>query len=94
MSSVNKYQPLKGRGGVVRKATKPWGVAVLVLFVSLWVVVIPEVTAVSAMEVIRLVGTVFLPAAIGATLLFAYFEWRTRLVNRIRNQRHEHGRAL
>ena len=39
------------------------------------------------------IGLVMLPTAIVAGLLVVYFEWRAKLLNPIREERHEHRKA-
>jgi drug/metabolite transporter (DMT)-like permease len=93
MSSVNSHQR-GSKGGIVKKVTKTWVVAVVLFFVSIWVVVIPGVTTLSQTEQIQTLSQVILPAAIVAALLFAYFEWRTALVSRLRDERHKYEKRL
>ena len=72
------------------KATKTWFLAVLLLFVSISVAVVPGIVSASMAEQIRAIGVVVLPVAIGVPLVFVYFRWRTRWVNRFRAQLSEH----
>ena len=72
------------------KATKSWFLAVLLLLVSISVTVIPGIVSVSTTEQIRAIGFVLLPVVVGMPLLFVYFQWRTKLVNRFREQLPEH----
>jgi len=44
-------------------------------------------------EELRVTGLVMLPTAIVAGLLVVYFEWRAKLLNPIRDERHEHRKA-
>lgn len=68
-------------------------VAILLAFVSLWVVMAAGMTAVWLTEELRVLGLVMLPTAIAAGLLVVYFEWRAKLLNAIREERHEHRKA-
>ena len=43
-------------------------------------------------EELRVIGLV-LPIAIVTGLLIVYFEWRTKLLSRLRDGRHEHRKA-
>jgi hypothetical protein len=80
-------------GGIVRKARKETIVAVVLLFVSAWVVMAAGITAVWLTEEVRLLGLVMLPAAIVAGLLVVYFDWRARLLSRMRDERYEDRKA-
>jgi hypothetical protein len=79
--------------GIVKKATKQTVIAVVLFFVSLWVVMAAGITAVWLTEELRVVGLVMLPTAIVAGLLVVYFDWRGKLFRRIREERHEHRKA-
>lgn len=52
-------------------------------FVSIWVVLAAGITAVWLTEELRVIGLVMLPAAIVASLLVLYFDWRGKLRRRI-----------
>jgi hypothetical protein len=93
MSSVDSQQLEEGIGGIVKKATKATVVAVALFFVSLWVVMAAGVTAVWLTEEVRVFGLVMLPTAIVAGLLVVYFDWRAKLLNRVRDERYEHRKA-
>ena len=58
--------------------------AVVLAFVSVWVVLAAGLTAVWLTEGVRVVGLVMLPTAIVASLLVLYFDWRGRLMRRAR----------
>jgi hypothetical protein len=45
------------------------------------------------MEELRVFGLVILPTVIVAGLVVVYFQWRARLLDRIRDERSEHQRA-
>jgi len=77
----------------VKKAKRQTGVAVVLFFVSLWVVMAAGIAAVWLTEEVRVFGLVILPTAIVAGLLVVYFDWRAKLLNRIRGDRHEYREA-
>ena len=79
---------------IVKKAKATWVAAVVLFFVSIWFVVIRGLTVVSFPEQVRALGLAILPFAIGASLLFFYFQWRTRFVARMRSEAREHGKSL
>mgnify|MGYP003576200759 CR=1 FL=1 len=79
--------------GIVKTASKVTVVAILLAFVSLWVVMAAGMTAVWLTEELRVLGLVMLPTAIVAGLLVVYFEWRAKLLNAIREQRHAQRKA-
>jgi hypothetical protein len=60
------------------KRTTILGVAVA--FVSAWLVLVASLTAVWLTEEVRVLGLVWLPTAIVASLLVVYFDWRMRLM--------------
>ena len=70
---------------MTRKATKATVMAVVLLFVSIWVVMAGEITAVWL--TVAVFGLLMLPRAIVASLLSVYFDWRP-LLNRIRDERY------
>jgi hypothetical protein len=45
------------------------------------------------MEELRVFGLVILPTVIVAGLVVVYFQWRARLLDRIRDERNEHQMA-
>ena len=77
----------------MKTASKVTVVAILLAFVSLWVVMAAGMTAVWLTEELRVIGLVMLPTAIVAGLLVVYFEWRAKLLNPIREERYEHRKA-
>jgi hypothetical protein len=79
--------------GIVKTASKVTVVAILVAFVSLWVVLGAGLTAVWLTEELRVIGLVMLPTAIVAVLLVVYFEWRAKLLDAIRDERRERRKA-
>jgi len=78
---------------IVKTGSKMTVVAILLTFVSLWVVLAAGMTAGWLTEELRVTGLVMLPTAIVAGLLVVYFEWRAKLLNPIRDERHEHRKA-
>jgi hypothetical protein len=68
----------------VKTATKQTVVGVVLLFVSLWVITSVEITTVSLRTEIIALGVVMLSATIVASLLVLYFDWRARLLSRVR----------
>jgi hypothetical protein len=87
MLSVDNQQRVVGIGGIVEKAMKQMVVAVVLFFVSIWVMMAAGITAVWLTEDVRVFGLVMLPMAIVAGLLVVYFDWRAKLLNRIRDER-------
>ena len=77
----------------MKKARKTTIVAAMLFFVSIWLVMAAGITAVWLTEEVRVFGLVMLPTAIVAGLLVVYFEWRAKLLNGIRDQRHEDRKA-
>ena len=75
------------------KATKPEIVAIVLAFISLFVVMIAGSTAVWLTSEVRVLGLVVLPTAIVAGLLVVYFDWRAKLRNRILADRDDHKKA-
>ena len=76
----------------MKKASKAAVVAVMLFSVSTWVAMGAEIAAVLLTEELRVIGLV-LPIAIVTGLLVVYFEWRTKLLSRLRDSRHEHRKA-
>ena len=74
-------------------ASKMTIVAVVLFFVSMLVVMVAGMTAVWLTEEVRVIGLVIVPTAIVAGLLVVYFEWRARLLDRIRDKRNVHQKA-
>jgi Na+/glutamate symporter len=77
----------------VKKATKSEIVAIVLAFISLFVVMIAGSTAVWLTSEVRVLGLVVLPAAIVAGLLVVYFDWRAKRRNRILADRDDHEKA-
>ena len=63
------------------------------LFFAIWLVMAAGTTAVWLTEQVRVFGLVMLPTAIVAGLLVVYFEWRAKVLNRIRDERYEVRKA-
>jgi hypothetical protein len=78
----------------VKKVSKAAVVAVVLFVVSLAVVVTVGIIAVWLTEEVRVLALVILPTAIVASLLVVYFDWRARLLNRIRDERHEYRQTI
>jgi hypothetical protein len=78
----------------VKKVSKAAVVAVVLFVVSLAVVVTVGIIAVWLTEEVRVLALVILPTAIVASLLVMYFDWRARLLNRIRDERHEYRQTI
>ena len=64
--------------------------AVALVFVSIWVVMAAGLTAVWLTEEVRVFGLVMLPTAIVASLLVLYFDWRGRMMRRLRAEHDAH----
>jgi hypothetical protein len=77
----------------VKKATKSEIVAIVLVFISIFVVMTAGATAVWLTSEVRVFGLVILPTAIVAGLLVVYFDWRARLRNRILADRDDHRKA-
>jgi len=77
----------------VKKATKSEIVAIVLAFISLFVVMIAGSTAVWLTSEVRVFGLVVLPTAIVAGLLVVYFDWRAKLHNRILADRDDHKKT-
>ena len=63
----------------MKKVDKATVVALVLLFVSIWVVLAAGITAVWLTEEVRVLGLVILPTGIVAALLVVYFDWRAKL---------------
>jgi len=83
---VNNEQLGERTKAVVKKAPKTTVVAVALALVSAWVVMMAGVTAVWLTDEVRVFGLVMLPTVIVAGLLVVYFDWRAKLLNRIRDE--------
>ena len=77
----------------MKKATKSEIVAIVLAFISLFVVMITGSIAVWLTSEVRVFGLVALPTAIVAGLLVVYFDWRAKLRNRILADRDDHKKA-
>jgi len=77
----------------VKKATKSESVAIVLAFISLFVVMIAGSTAVWLTSEVRVFGLVVLPTAIVAGLLVVYFDWRAKLRDRILADRDDHKKT-
>ena len=76
----------------MKKATTP-GVAIVLAFISIFVVLTAGAAAARLTSEVRVFGLVMLPTAIVAGLLVVYFDWRVTLRNRILANRDEHREA-
>jgi hypothetical protein len=74
----------------VKKVSKASVVAVVLFVVSLAVVLTVGIIAVWSTEEVRVLALVILPTAVVASLLVMYFDWRAKLLNRIRDERHQY----
>ena len=63
---------------------------VVLAFVSVWVVLAAVITAVWLTDEVRVIGLVTIPAAIVASLLVLYFDWRDKLRRRVLVERGAH----
>ena len=77
----------------MKKATKSEIAAIVLAFISLFVVLTAGATAVLLTSEVRVFGVVMLPTAIVAGLLVVYFDWRAKLRNRILADRDHHKKA-
>ena len=77
----------------MKKAKKRMIIAAVLFFVSIWLVMPTGIAAVWLTEQVRVFGLVMLPTAIIAGLLVVYFEWRAKVLNRIRDERYEGRKA-
>ncbi len=64
--------------------------AATLAFVSVYVVLAASLTAVWSTEEVRVAGLMILPSAIVASLLVLYFDWRGRLMRRVRAEHDAH----
>lgn len=67
----------------MKRATKSEVVAIVLAFVSMFVVLAAGAAAVWLTSEVRVFGLVILPTAIVAGLLVVYFDWRAQLRNRV-----------
>jgi hypothetical protein len=77
----------------VKNATQSQIVAIVLVFVSIFVVLTAGATAVWLTSEVRVFGLVMLPTTIVAGLLVGYFDWRAKLHKRISAKRHDHSEA-
>ena len=77
----------------MQKARKVTIAAVVLFFVSIWVIMAPGITAGWLTEEVRVFGLVMLLTGIVAGVLVVYFDWRAQLLNRIRDGRNEYRKA-
>jgi hypothetical protein len=77
----------------VKTASKVAIGTVILLAVSVFVVVTAGVTAMWLTNEVRVLALVILPAAIVASLLVVYFDWRTRLRRRVMAEAEERRTA-
>ena len=77
----------------MKKATKSEIGAIVLAFISLFVVMIAGSTAVWLTSEVRVFGLVVLPTAIVAGLLVVYFDWRAKLRDRILADRDDHKKT-
>ena len=77
----------------MKESTKQAVLAVVLFFVSIWVVMTAAITAVWLTEEVRVFGLVILPTTIVAGLLVVYFDWRTKLLKQIHGEQTEHRKA-
>jgi hypothetical protein len=89
MSSVCSQKRTGGIGGTVQRVTKTEIVAIVLAFISIFVVMTAGFRTVWLTSEVRKLGLVMLPAAIVALLLVS-FEWRAKLRNRILADRDDH----
>ena len=77
----------------MKKATKSEIVAIVLAFISIFVVMTAGFTAVWLTSEVRVLGLVLLPTAIVAGLLVVYFDWRAKLRKRILADRDDYKEA-
>ena len=77
----------------MKKVDKATVVALVLLFVSIWVVLAAGITAVWLTDEVRVFGLVILPTGIVAGLLVVYFAWRDNLRRRALAERGGHRTA-
>ena len=77
----------------MKRAKKRMIVAAVLFFVSIWLVIAAGTPPVWLTEQVRVFGLVMLPTAIVAALLVVYFDWRAKVLSRIREQRYEGRKA-
>lgn len=77
----------------MKKATTSETVAIVLAFISIFVVLTTGAIAVWLTSEVRVFGLMALPTAIVAGLLVVYFDWREKLRNRILADRDDHKKA-
>ena len=77
----------------MKKATTSAIAAIVLAFISLFVVMTTAIAAVWLTSEVRVFGLVMLPTAIVAGLLFVYFDWRAKLRHQILADRDDHKKA-
>jgi hypothetical protein len=85
---VDGQHGAEGKGGIVKNASKAASMAVLLVFISIFVVLTTDIIA--AWRVFELV---VLPTAILAALLVLYFDWRARMRRHVLAERNEQRKA-
>lgn len=93
MWSVERQRRTDRKGEQVKNASKTTVVGAMLFFVGLWVLMAAGITAVWLTEEVRVFGLVVVPTVVVAGLLVAYFDWRARLRNRVRDNRREYPEA-
>lgn len=77
----------------MKKATTSETVAIVLAFISIFVVLTTGAIAVWLTSEVRVFGLVALSTAIVAGLLVVYFDWRAKLRNKILADRDDHREA-
>jgi hypothetical protein len=77
----------------VKKLNKETVVALVLAFVSMWVLLALAITAVWLTSEVRMFGLVILPTAIVGGLLVVYFDWRAKLRRRVLAERDTYRKA-
>ena len=77
----------------MKSATKSEIMAIMLAFISIFVVLTAGATAVWLTSEVRVFGLVMLPTAIVAGLLVVYFDWRVKPRNRISADCDDHREA-
>jgi hypothetical protein len=63
---------------------------VALAFASIWIAMAAGLTAVWLIEEVRVLGLVTLATAIVVSLLVMYFDWRGRMIRRLRTEHDAH----
>ena len=77
----------------MKSATTSEIMAIVLAFISIFVVLTAGATSVWLTSEVRVFGLVMLPTAIVAGLLVVYFDWRAKLRNRISAHCDDHREA-